>query len=138
MYITASKHWTLYTGVTSALGDRTWKHKTKAFVGFASKYNCDRLGYFEEFGDVTDAIAREKQVKGWTRAKKLALIQATNPELRDLAADWFPADAIEAVRELNLKTQEEIKAQRKTRHSERKPSLGEGCSRRTSDPTGPR
>jgi putative endonuclease len=81
LYIVASKHWTLYTGVTSDLSDRVWKHKTRAFKGFSSKYNCDRLVYFEEFSDIRDAISREKEIKGKTRAKKLALIQTNNPKL---------------------------------------------------------
>jgi len=110
VYINASKHWTLYTGVTTDLEGRTWQHKTKAFAGFSSKYNCDRLVYFEEFDDVRNAIAREKQIKGWTRAKKLALIRASNPELKDLADGLFPTDAIEAARQINLTVQAEAKA----------------------------
>ncbi|HTQ11437.1 MAG TPA: GIY-YIG nuclease family protein [Fimbriimonadaceae bacterium] len=105
VYIVASKHWTLYTGVTSDLSDRIWKHKTKAFVGFSHKYNCDRLVYVEEFGDIRDAISREKQLKGRTRAKKLAIIQATNPRLDDLAFDWFDIKAVEEAKRINLECQ---------------------------------
>jgi putative endonuclease len=56
---------------------------------FTTKYNIDRLVYFEVFSDVRDAIAREKQNKGWLRAKKIALIESVNPKWRDLSADWY-------------------------------------------------
>jgi putative endonuclease len=94
VYIMASKRWTLYTGVTTELDDRVWKHKTRAFSGFSSRYNCDRLVYFEEFPDVRDAISREKRIKGWTRAKKLALIQASIPTwkiLRQISSRQRPS-----------------------------------------------
>jgi putative endonuclease len=101
VYITASKHWTLYTGVSSDLVDRIWKHKTKAFPGFSAKYNCDRLVYVESFDSIEEAIAREKQIKGWRREKKLNLIRANNPTLEDLAADWFPQDGIDRMKAEN-------------------------------------
>ena len=78
----------LYTGVTNSLERRIWEHKQHAIPGFTKKYNCDRLIYLEEFSDIRDAIAREKQIKGWVRAKKEALIATMNPEWNDLAADW--------------------------------------------------
>jgi putative endonuclease len=81
----------LYTGMCNDLIRRTWQHKTGAIPGFTKTYNCDQLVHFEEFDEVTDAIAREKQIKGWTRAKKNALITSSNPEGRDLAADWYGA-----------------------------------------------
>jgi putative endonuclease len=59
--------------------------------GFAAKYNLHRLVYLEAFGHIGDAIAREKQIKGWLRAKKIALIEAQNPKWQDLAAAWFAA-----------------------------------------------
>ena len=61
----------------------------QAFAGFTKKYNCDRLVYYEEFSEIDQAIAREKQIKGWIRAKKNALVDSTNAEWNDLAADWF-------------------------------------------------
>jgi putative endonuclease len=79
----------LYTGVSNSLERRIWQHKQGTFDGFTKQYKCDRLVYFEEYGEIDQAIAREKQIKGWTRAKKNALVSATNPEWRDLAADWY-------------------------------------------------
>ena len=61
-----------------------WEHKNKAVPGFTSRYNVNRLMYFEVFREVTDAIAREKQIKKWRRDWKVALIEADNPEWRDL------------------------------------------------------
>ena len=81
----------LYTGVTNSLERRMWQHKHGTFDGFAKRYHCDRLVYFEEYGEIDQAIAREKQIKGWTRAKKNALLETTNPQWNDLAADWYHA-----------------------------------------------
>jgi putative endonuclease len=58
-------------------------------LGFAAKYRVDRLVYFERFQDVRDAIEREKQIKGWLRRKKIALIVSVNPEWKDLSAEWY-------------------------------------------------
>jgi putative endonuclease len=84
----ASRHRTLYTGVTNDLERRVFEHKTKLVPGFSMKYNCDRLVFFEPADSPLVAIAREKQIKGWTRARKVALIEEGNPEWRDLSADW--------------------------------------------------
>ncbi len=75
---------TLYTGVTSDLAKRIWEHKNKITGGFTAKYNVDKLGYYEEFTDIIDAIAREKQIKGGSRKKKLDLIMNGNPNWIDL------------------------------------------------------
>ena len=75
---------TLYTGVTSNLPKRIYEHKNKLAKGFTSKYGADKLGYYEVFESISDAIAREKQIKGCSRKKKLALIEQSNPEWRDL------------------------------------------------------
>ena len=83
----------LYTGVTNSLERRVWEHKTKAMPGFTKDYNCDRLVYFEIFQDIKQAIAREKQIKSWSRAKKEALIGTMNPEWKDLAAEWYVDDS---------------------------------------------
>ena len=89
VYILANRWKTIYTGVTSALETRVWQHKTKAVEGFTARYGIDRLVYFEHSTDIHDAIAREKQIKGWRRAKKVALIESMNPGWKDLVADWY-------------------------------------------------
>jgi putative endonuclease len=84
----ASKTGTLYTGMTSTVFGRSTQHKEKLIKGFASKYNCDRLVYYEGFYDVRKAISREKELKGWTRKKKIALIESVNPRWEDLSKTW--------------------------------------------------
>jgi putative endonuclease len=79
-----------YIGVTNNMGKRVFQHKTGTFEGFTSKYKVDRLVYWEKFKYVNTALAREKQLKRWTRAKKMQLIVSMNPTWKDLAADWFP------------------------------------------------
>ncbi len=97
VYILTNKNKTvLYTGFTNSLERRVWEHKQHAIPGFTKKYNCDRLIYFEEFSDVRQAIAREKQIKGWLRSKKEALIATMNPEWNDLAADWYGSFGVSA------------------------------------------
>ena len=89
VYLMASFQQTLYVGVTSNLARRVYQHKTKADPkSFTARYNIDRLVYVETFTDVRDALAREKQIKGWRRSKKVALIEAENPSWRDLSLDW--------------------------------------------------
>jgi putative endonuclease len=78
---------TLYVGVTNDLAARVWQHKTGAVAGFTKKYRATNLVYVEECGEVMDAIAREKQIKGWRRSKKIALIESVNPAWDDLAED---------------------------------------------------
>ena len=82
--ITNQNNTTLYTGVTSNLIQRIYQHKEKAIDGFSSKYNCNKLVYFEIYDDMENAILREKQIKGGSRQKKIDLIELTNPEWRDL------------------------------------------------------
>ena len=74
VYIMTNRSKTLYTGVTNSLVRRVREHKARSGLGFAVKYRVDRLVYFERFQDVRDAIEREKQIKGWLRSKKIALI----------------------------------------------------------------
>jgi putative endonuclease len=94
VYILASrKNGTLYVGVTNSLERRVWQHKHHATDGFTSRYRVDRLVYFEQFRDVLNAIAREKQLKAGSRAKKIALIERDNTDWRDLAGDWFDCAA---------------------------------------------
>jgi len=91
-YIVASRSHTLYIGVTGDLRKRVFEHKWKEHEGFTAKYNCDRLVWFECYQDVTTAIAREKQLKGWRREKKIALIEKMNPAWIDLSKDWYDAE----------------------------------------------
>jgi len=92
VYIMASRSRTLYTGVTNHLERRVYEHKEKLLPGFSSRYNTTRLVYYEVFGNIRSAIEREKQIKGWLRSKKIALIESVNPEWEDLAADWYEED----------------------------------------------
>lgn len=88
VYIIASKTGTLYTGMTNSLDRRVVEHKQHLVPGFTAKYHCTRLVWCEEHSDVRAAIAREKQIKGWLRAKKIALIESINPRWADLAEHW--------------------------------------------------
>jgi putative endonuclease len=97
VYITANLSHAIYVGMGNNLHRRMWEHKTKFFPGFTAHYGVDRLVYYEHCTDVRDAIAREKQIKGWKRFKKLALIHSMNPDWNDLAADWFTAEQLRAV-----------------------------------------
>lgn len=86
VYITASKrNGTLYVGMTNNLKRRIWQHKHKTFSGFTSKYNVSQLVFFERFGHPMQAIEIEKRIKGWTRIKKLSLIESMNPKWKDLS-----------------------------------------------------
>ncbi len=87
-YILASQRGgTLYIGVTSNLIQRLWQHRESAVPGFTSRHGVNRLVYYELFGTMELAIAREKQLKRWHRAWKIQLIEQDNPEWRDLAFD---------------------------------------------------
>jgi len=103
-YIVASRSHTLYIGVTSDLHKRVFEHKWREHDGFTERYNCDRLVWFERYQDVQKAIAREKQLKGWRREKKISLIEKANPAWVDLARDWYdvePADVKRATDRMN-------------------------------------
>jgi len=80
----------LYTGVTADLERRTGEHRQGLVPGFTKKYGCTRLVWYEAFGDIGAAIAREKRIKAWKRAWKVRLVLQTNPEWRDLWFDFFP------------------------------------------------
>ncbi len=89
-YILASKrNGTLYTGVTSDLTKRIWQHKNSVIDGFTAKYKVNILVYYEIYDEIINAIQREKQIKGWSRKKKLQLIEEKNPKWEDLSAEWF-------------------------------------------------
>ena len=79
----------LYIGVTSNLEKRIWEHKNKVYEGFTSRYEINRLVYYEVHDSIEEAIAREKQLKKWSRVKKEWLINCKNIEWRDLSEEWF-------------------------------------------------
>jgi putative endonuclease len=87
LYITSSYTRTIYIGVTKNLIRRIGEHQSHLVPGFTSQYKVDRLVYFEEYADVREAIAREKQVKRWSRAKKEHLIESVNPQWENLGLD---------------------------------------------------
>jgi putative endonuclease len=89
VYIMSSKSRTLYTGITDDLTRRVFEHKKGLIDGFTKKYHINRLIYYEVTDDIHSAIRREKQIKGWLRNKKLALIKTTNTEWKDLSNGWY-------------------------------------------------
>ena len=88
VYILSNMSKTLYIGVTNNLERRLYEHKNKLIDGFTKKYNLTKLVYFEDTTDITEAIYREKQLKGLLRSKKIKLIEENNPEWDDLSASW--------------------------------------------------
>ena len=78
----------MYIGVTNDMVRRVFEHKNKIAKGFSSKYNVDKLVYFEKFTNINDAIKREKRLKKWTRQWKINLIEEMNPDWVDLAGEW--------------------------------------------------
>ena len=90
VYILASRSRVLYTGVTRDLLRRVYQHRNGEVPGFSRKYQVNRLVYFEETSSATSAFERERQIKGWSREKKLRLIESANAGWLDLAVDWFP------------------------------------------------
>jgi putative endonuclease len=90
VYILTNKHHNvLYTGVTNDLERRCYEHKEKKIKGFTQKYNVDKLIYFEKFDSIDSAIDREKQIKGFSKEKKLALINKVNNEWKELSHTGF-------------------------------------------------
>jgi putative endonuclease len=90
VYVLSSHSRTLYIGVTSDLERRVYQHEHRTIPGFTAKYNVDQLVHLEDYSDVSDALARERQLKGWSRAKKIELIEKDNPGWHDLSAGWYP------------------------------------------------
>lgn len=88
VYLLASRSGVLYCGVTNNLERRMAEHKAGTADGFTKRYMVNRLVWFEDTIDVNAAIAREKQIKGWKRCRKIELIEAGNPDWRDLSEDW--------------------------------------------------
>jgi putative endonuclease len=85
--VTNRNHSVLYIGVTNRLSRRTSEHREGTKAGFAAKYQCKKLIYYEHYRDIRDAIARELQLKKWSRPKKINLISRLNPRWDDLGAD---------------------------------------------------
>ncbi len=92
VYILSNKSRMLYIGVTNNLKRRVFEHQMKFVPGFTERYGLTGLVYYESTGDVRAAISREKEIKGWVRRKKTALIHSFNPEWRDLSSEWSPPD----------------------------------------------
>ena len=93
VYIMSSHRGTLYIGVTNNLMRRVYEHRHVLSEGFTKKYNITKLVYYEVTEDINSAIAREKQIKGWLRSKKVALIESSNPYWQDLAEAWYAPNA---------------------------------------------
>jgi putative endonuclease len=89
VYIMASNTKRLYVGVTNDLVRRVWEHQTGRIPGFTQKYGIKRLVYFETFFAAAEAIRREKQIKSYARVKKVAMVNSSNPEWKDLSGPWF-------------------------------------------------
>jgi len=103
VYLLASqRNGTLYTGVTSNLEARIWQHRNDVFSGFARKYGCKTLVWFETHDDMAEAILREKRIKRWRRAWKIALIEQSNPDWGDLYPDLFAVPESVVVTERSL------------------------------------
>jgi len=108
VYIMASLSGVLYIGVTSDLQTRVRQHKTGSFEGFSKKYRCHRLVYYERYDYIQAAIGREKQLKGFSRKKKIALIESMNPRWQDLSESWerehlVPRQSMKEADEANAK-----------------------------------
>jgi putative endonuclease len=97
VYMMTNRSRTLYIGVTNDLERRVREHREKRVPGFTARYNLDILVLYQEFTDVVEAIASEKRLKGWTRAKKIALIEDSNPHWEDLARAWQVVDQAPAI-----------------------------------------
>ena len=94
VYIMASRSRVLYIGVTNDLARRVFEHKRGLVPGFTARYRVNRLVYVEEFDSICDAIAREKQLKGWRRSRKVSLIERRNPIWKDLSLPTSPLDEL--------------------------------------------
>ena len=89
VYLITNKHNTvLYAGVTNDIERRIYEHKHRIFDGFTKKYNLTKVVYYEYFDQIDQAINREKEIKGWKRKRKNALVESLNPEWKDLSEEW--------------------------------------------------
>jgi len=89
VYIMTNRSRTLYTGVTNNLARRVWEDKNRIIAGFTSHYRINRLVHYESTPSIRAAIHRDKEIKGWSRARKIPLVTAHNPWWDDLAEDWY-------------------------------------------------
>ena len=89
VYILTNSVRTLYVGVTNDLVRRVYEHKHRLVRGFSKRYNITWLAYYEQTPDITSAIVREKETKGWRRSKKVELIESFNPRWKDLSLEWY-------------------------------------------------
>ncbi len=101
VYIMASRSLNLYTGVTNSVFRRALQHKKGEIEGFTKRYHINRLVYYEVFHHIGNAIAREKQIKSWTRAKRLALVRSKNPTWQDLAEGWGEKTELQIPRQVD-------------------------------------
>jgi putative endonuclease len=92
VYVLTNKSRTLYVGVTGNLALRLYQHQNKLVEGFTKRYNITQLVYVEQTDHVIDAIAREKEIKGWRRSKKIALVESVNPQWLDLSKEFGGID----------------------------------------------
>ena len=92
VYIMSNPARTLYAGMTNDLQRRVYEHKAKLAKGFTERYDLTRLVYFEATSDAREVITMEKQIKGWLRAKKIALLETMNPDWKDLSEGWYESD----------------------------------------------
>jgi putative endonuclease len=97
VYIMTNRSGTLYIGVTNHLERRVAEHMAKRVPGFTARYNITRLVFYEEFTNVNEAIQWEKRLKGWLRAKKIALIKERNPNWEDLSERWYDQEPLASV-----------------------------------------
>ena len=104
MYMMSNRSKSIYTGMTNGLRKRVFQHKVGINEGFTKKYKLDRLVYWESYGQVVQALAREKEVKGWLRIKKIQLIVSVNPTWADLSRGMFPDLEEEVQRERNCES----------------------------------
>jgi putative endonuclease len=95
IYIVASFSRRTYVGFTSELERRVWQHENGTYDGHTKKYRKNRLVYFEEYQWANDAIAREKQIKGWDKRKKNTLVESMNPDWADLSEGWYGDSSID-------------------------------------------
>ena len=109
VYIMASKSRVLYIGITNDIWRRVWEHKHDLIPGFTSKYRVHRLVHFETFQYVGNAITREKELKGWLRVRKVALISSANPTWEDLGGGWFDGGN---VRRIQFEVEAEVDARK--------------------------
>ena len=115
VYIVASASGTLYVGMTNDLGIRVRQHKAGEIEGFSKRYHCDRLVYYESYDLVHRALGREKQLKGWKRSRKIALIESKNPRWQELSEGWGREFVVrgQSIKETDAQMAKRIKLQAK-------------------------